>query len=70
MVEGRHFVFVSKQCSYISTFDEFNNVCVALILIMFRALDKREYLMMTDDNFSYFSLKPYVVTPHLRRQCR
>ena len=26
-----------------------------------RALDKKEY----DDNFSYFSSKPYVVTPHL-----
>ena len=29
-----------------------------------RVLDKREYF---DDNFSYFSLKPYVVTPHLNR---
>ena len=29
-----------------------------------RALDKREYLMI---NFSYFSSKPYVVTPHLNR---
>ena len=29
-----------------------------------RALEKREYF---DDNFSYFSLKPYVVTPHLNR---
>ena len=28
-----------------------------------RALDKREYLI--DDNFCYFSLKQYVVTPHL-----
>ena len=30
-----------------------------------RALDKRGYLMIIEDNFSYFSLKPYVVTPHL-----
>ena len=29
-----------------------------------RALDKRENF---DDNFSYFSSKPYVVTPHLNR---
>ena len=29
----------------------------------FRALDKREYLMI----ISYFSTKPYVVTPHLNR---
>ena len=29
---------------------------------MFKALDEREYLMIF---FSYFSLKPYVVTPHL-----
>ena len=29
-----------------------------------RALDKREYLMII---FSYFSLKPYVVTTHLSR---
>ena len=30
----------------------------------FRALDKKEYLMII---FSYFSSKPYVVTPHLNR---
>ena len=30
-----------------------------------RALDKMKYLMIIWDNFSYFSLKPYVVTPHL-----
>ena len=30
-----------------------------------RALDKSEYLMIIWDNFSYFSMKPYVVTPHL-----
>ena len=29
-----------------------------------RVLDKREYLMIF---FSYFSSKPYVVTPHLNR---
>ena len=23
--------------------------------------------MITEDNFSYFSLEPYVVTPHLNR---
>ena len=23
--------------------------------------------MITDDNFSYFSFKPFVVTPHLNR---
>ena len=32
-----------------------------------RALDKREYLMIILDNFSYFSMKLYVVTPHLNR---
>ena len=32
----------------------------------FRSLDKRGYLMITDDNFSYFSFKPNVVTPHLK----
>ena len=30
-----------------------------------RALDKREYMMKFRDIFSYFSMKPYVVTPHL-----
>ena len=31
------------------------------------SLDKKGYLMIiVDDNFSYFSLKPYVVTPHLK----
>ena len=29
-----------------------------------RAIDKMEYLMI---NFSYFSSKPYDVTPHLNR---
>ena len=31
------------------------------------SLDKKGYLMIIVDNFSYFSLKPYVVTPHLNR---
>ena len=31
-----------------------------------RALDKREYLMIIWVNFSYFSVKPYVVTPFLK----
>ena len=30
-----------------------------------RALDKREYFEELRDNFSYFSSKPYVMTPHL-----
>ena len=29
------------------------------------ALVKRGYLMIIEDSFSYFSLKPYVVTPHV-----
>ena len=32
-----------------------------------RAPDKREYLMKIRDNFSDFSMKPYVVTPYLNR---
>ena len=32
-----------------------------------RALDRREYLMIIEDNFSYFSLKLHVVSPHLNR---
>ena len=35
-------------------------------LYIFRALDKREYLMIIF-SFSYFSSKSYVVTPHLNR---
>ena len=31
------------------------------------ALANMEYLMIIEDNLSYFSLKPYVVTPHLNR---
>ena len=31
------------------------------------ALDKREYLMTIRDKFSYFSIKQYVMTPHLNR---
>ena len=33
------------------------------IIIEISALDKREYLIF----YSYFSSKPYVVTPHLNR---
>ena len=32
-----------------------------------RALDKRRYLLIIEGYFSYFLLKPYVVTPHLNR---
>ena len=32
-----------------------------------RALDKRRYLTIIRDNFSYLSLKPLVVTHHLNR---
>ena len=32
-----------------------------------RAVDKRKYLKIISANFSYFSFKPYVVTPHLNR---
>ena len=31
------------------------------------ALDKREYLMIMQHIFSYFSMKLYAVTPHLNR---
>ena len=37
------------------------------VTIIYRALDKREFLVIIRDNFSYFSLKPYLVTPHLNR---
>ena len=37
------------------------------IIIRIRAPDKKGPLMIMGDNFSYFSLKPYVVTPHLSR---
>ena len=33
--------------------------------IMYRALDKREYLVIIRDNFCIFCFEPYVVTPHL-----
>ena len=36
-------------------------------IISIRALDKREYLVMIKDIFSYFCIKTYVVTPHLNR---
>ena len=32
-----------------------------------KALDRREYLKIIRDNFSYFSFKPYVATPHMNR---
>ena len=33
----------------------------------YRALDKREYLVIIRDNFCLFCIKAYVVTPHLNR---
>ena len=33
----------------------------------FRALDKREYLLIIRDNFCLFCIKKYVVTSHLNR---
>ena len=33
----------------------------------FRALDKREYLMIIRDNFYQLCIETYVVTPHLNR---
>ena len=38
-------------------------MAVSHVKCMLRALGKREYFMIIQDNFSYFSLKPYVVTP-------
>ena len=35
--------------------------------MMNRALDKKKYLMIMRDVFSYFSFKLYVMTPHLNR---
>ena len=32
-----------------------------------RALHKREYMLVIRDIFCYFSIKTYVVTPHLNR---
>ena len=42
-----------------------NNTYVSEDSVIFRAVVKRGYLMIINDNFSYFSLKPYVMTPHL-----
>ena len=36
-----------------------------LSIMLVRALDKKGHLMIIEDNFSYFSLKPYAVTPHV-----
>ena len=35
--------------------------------IRYRALDKREYLVIIRDNFYLFCFEPYVVTPQLNR---
>ena len=43
--------------------DVFDTVLALLTIFTDRALDKRVF----DDIFSYFSSKPYVVTPHLNR---
>ena len=38
-----------------------------VIPMSIRALVKGDYLVMIKDNLHYFSLKTYVVTPHLNR---
>ena len=35
--------------------------------ILYRALDKSEYLVIIRDNFCNLCIKPYVVTTHLNR---
>ena len=35
--------------------------------LLIRALDKKEYLVIIRDNFCFFCIKTYVVTPHLNR---
>ena len=37
------------------------------IPILYRALDKREYLVISRDNFCKFCIKTLVVTPHFNR---
>ena len=37
------------------------------IFRVYRALDKREYLVIIRDNFCLFCIKSYVVTLHLNR---
>ena len=46
--------------------DRFNFIIV-IIIIMIRAVDKREYLVIISNNFSLFFIKAYVVTLHLNR---
>ena len=36
-----------------------------MVPLLYRALDKREYLVIIRDNFCLFCIKTYVVTPHL-----
>ena len=55
-------VFYILICDLMSNMHNFSDSPDFLRLDLFRALDKREYF---DDNFSYFSSKPYVVTPYL-----
>ena len=38
-----------------------------MTISVFRALDKREYLVIIRDDFCSLSIKTYVVTPHLNR---
>ena len=35
--------------------------------LVFRALGKREFLVIIAENFCKFCIKPYFVTPHLNR---
>ena len=59
-------MFSNQFCCICFSKVEYRNpkACFTKYLKLNRALDKRGVF---DDNFSYFSWKSYVVTPHLNR---
>ena len=59
----RNFQLESDICRLMSVFLD-SIIILWIKKSVYRALDKREYLMII---FSYFSSKPYVVIPHLNR---
>ena len=59
------YICFSYRVSFIKHISEVTAVNISIMFI--RALDKREYLVISRDNFCLFCIKLYIVTPHLNR---
>ena len=65
MAHARHKVSALYDTLFLHAVDMTADLGLHCCSDLSRALDKRGYLMIIEDNYSYFSLKPYVMTPNL-----